>query len=156
MANTYYPPVNFYFKVVFDDFSGNKVDVSFQSVGGLDVQFDTENFKEGGENRFEHVMPSRTKYPDLVLKRGVIRPGTGKSDITDWIKKAVEEFNIEPRNLHIYLLNQKGDPLFSWYVIHAWPKSWKMTELNAEKGEVFIETIELNYNRFIFSLGNKS
>ena len=32
----------------------------------------------------------------------------------------------------------------------CWPKGWKMGELNAEKGEILIETLELNYNRFEF------
>lgn len=156
MANPYYPAVNFYFRVEFDDFSGNQVDMSFQSAGGLDVQFDTETYKEGGQNRYEHVIPTRTKYTDLVLKRGLIRPGAGSSEITKWILDAVERYDIKPKNLHVHLLNQAGDPLFSWYVVHAWPKSWKMTELNAEKGEIFIETLELNYNRFNFSLGRNS
>ena len=157
MANPkYYPPVNFYFRVEFDDFSGNKVDVSFQSVTGLDVQYDTETYKEGGQNKFEHVIPTRTKYADLVLKRGLIKPGDQSSAITEWVLKAIENYDIQPKNLHVHLLNQSGKPLFTWYVIHAWPKNWKMTEMNADKGEVFIETLELNYNRFKFSLGKTS
>jgi len=37
-----------------------------------------------------------------------------------------------------------------WVVIHAWPKNWKLGEFNAERSEVLIETLELNYNRFEF------
>jgi len=65
----YYPPVGFHFKVEFVGI-GNDNDVRFQSVSGLSVEFDTEAYEEGGENRFEHTLPVRTKYPDLSLKRG--------------------------------------------------------------------------------------
>ena len=40
-----------------------------------------------------------------------------------------------------------------WKIIHAWPKNWKIGEMNAEKSEVFIETLELNYNRYEFKKG---
>ena len=152
----YYPPVNFYFKVVFDDDKfENNADVSFQSVSGLDVQYDTETIKEGGVNAYEHVIPTRTKYSDLILKRGVIKPKAevkGESEITKWCVDAFEKYIIVPKNFHVWLLNQSGKALFSWYIIHAWPKNWKMTEMNAEKGEIFIETLELNYNRFRFRI----
>ncbi len=37
-----------------------------------------------------------------------------------------------------------------WEIIHAWPKKWKFGELNAERSEVLVETIEFNYNFFKF------
>ena len=58
---------------------------------------------------------------------------------------------IEPINLDIVLLNENHEPLMKWKVIHAWPVSWKFGELNAEKSEVLLETLELNYNRFEFT-----
>ena len=66
----YYPPWGFYYKVEFS-ISQNKNDVRFQAVSGLSVEYDMEEFKEGGENRFTHKLPVRTKYADLVLKRGM-------------------------------------------------------------------------------------
>jgi len=53
--------------------------------------------------------------------------------------------------LDILLLNEKRETMMKWKVIHAWPKSWKFGELNAEKGEILIESLELHYNRFEFS-----
>ena len=41
-------------------------------MSGLSVEYDVEEFKEGGENRFTHKLPVRTKYADLVLKRGML------------------------------------------------------------------------------------
>ena len=141
----YYPPVGFHFRVRIDEMAGAS-DIRFQSVGGLNVQMQSESYKEGGELRFEHTLPTRTKYSDLVLKRGIVHPG--QSGITKWIKKAVENFIIEPKNLTIDLLGEDHEALFTWKVEHVWPKNWKVSDLNAEKGEVVIETLELNVNRF--------
>ena len=67
----YYPPWGFYYKVEFG-ISEDRNDARFQTVSGLSVEYDYESFKEGGENRFKHKLPVRTKYADLVLKRGML------------------------------------------------------------------------------------
>ena len=64
--------------------------------------------------------------------------------------KNKQKLPVQPINLEIQLLNEKHEALMKWNVIHAWPKAWKFGELNAEKSEVLIETLELNYNRFEF------
>ena len=79
----YYPPWGFYYKVELS-ISKNKGDVRFQTVSGLSVEYDMEEFKEGGENRFTHKLPVRTKYADLVLKRGMLTD----SSVTDWFLTA--------------------------------------------------------------------
>ena len=141
-----YQTVGFHFRVIFTGLADKKAfDVRFQSVTGLDVQMETETIKEGGENRFEHVVPTRTKYSDLVLKRGLLSPAT-KSGITEWCKKAFDEYRIQPIDLEVHLLNENHDAIMKWDVIHAWPKNWKLGELNAERSEVLVETLELNYN----------
>jgi len=156
-----YQNVGFHFRVVFSGLGVNRdsFDSRFQSVTGLDVQMDTETIKEGGENKFEHVVPTRRKYSDLVLKRGLLSPSAG-SELTIWFKDALDfkgDFidsngfmRVYPIDLEVHLLNENHDPIMKWVVIHAWPKNWKLGELNAERSEVLIETLELNYNRFEF------
>lgn len=145
-----YQMVGFHFMVTFDGLEGFKnVDVRFQSVSGLDVQMDTEPWKEGGENHFEHTMPGRSKFSStLILKRGMINPNN--SGLTDWCINTFNHLKIKPLPVVIVqLLNEKHEVLIKWDVQHVWPKSWKVAELNAERGEVLIETLELNFNRFI-------
>ena len=57
----YRPPVGFHFRVEFLDIQTVTDDILFQSVSGLAVTMETESVKEGGENRFEHVMPVRRR-----------------------------------------------------------------------------------------------
>lgn len=155
--------VGFHFRVIFeglvndarkaaDNSVETSVEMRFQSVTGLDASIETETVKEGGENRYEHVIPVRRKYGPLVLKRGLLK--LGDSALSQWFRRAFEDESVEPLpNVEIQLLNENHVPLMLWSAIWVWPRSWKVGELNAERGEVLIETLELNYNRFVFKNG---
>ncbi len=140
MSN-YYPPLGFHFKV---EFANLKSEFEFQSVAGLTTELDTEEISEGGENRFKHTLPVRTKYPNLVLKRGLLT----NSSLVKWCRDAIEDFNITPTDINISLLNEEHEPLMTWNVVHAYPLKWAMADFNAEESKLVIETIELAYNYF--------
>jgi phage tail-like protein len=139
----YYPPWGFYYKVEFG-FSKNKDDVRFQAVSGLSVEYDMEEFKEGGENRFTHKLPVRTKYADMVLKRGML---TG-SEVIEWFLKAFRDREFKPTEVNVILMNEKSEPLRTWKIAHAIPKKWLVSDLNANDNAVVIETMELSYRYF--------
>lgn len=142
--DTYYPPVAFFFNVKFTGITEQELDTHFQSVSGLSVDVQTETVKEGGENRFEHVIPVRTKYQNLVLKRGIVTD----SKLIDWCLKTFQNLDIQPADLTISLLNEKGEPLMTWNVVHAWPQKWSVEDLNAMESKVLIESLELQYQMF--------
>jgi phage tail-like protein len=50
----------------------------------------------------------------------------------------------------VELLDENHQVLLKWDLEHVWPRSWKVAELNAERSEVLIETLELNFNRLSF------
>jgi phage tail-like protein len=144
--DTTYQNVNFHFRVNFN--FNPESDVAFQSVTGLDSVLETESVKEGGENRFTHVIPVRRKYGPLLLKRGIVSPNA--SQLTAWLKCAFDNEKVKPRDtVIITLLNESHKPLMHWKINNVWPLSWKVGELNAETGNVLIETLELNYNILI-------
>ncbi len=149
MPDILYQTVNFHFKVDFNFDAQDKTDIRFQSVTGLDSTLDTEQIKEGGENRFEHVLPVRRKYGPLTLKRGLLKPSDSR--LTKWLKQAFDDEKVVPlETVTISLLDEQHNALMHWSVNNVWPRSWKIGELNAEQGAVLIETLELNYNRLLF------
>ena len=153
MSQNDYPLPGFHFLVEFGVSQGkgeNSFDNYFQSVAGLNVEINTESIKEGGENRFEHQIPVRTKYATLVLKRGVLK----ETELIRWFRKALEDYVFEPTTLTIKLLGEEHKPLITWNLTHVWPKKWDIAELNATKNEVLIETMELNYNFFTVNYEN--
>ncbi len=148
-AGNFYQTVNFHFRVHFEQ-EAEALDIRFQSVSGLDSTLETETIKEGGENHFEHVVPVRRKYGPLILKRGLLTPK--ESGITKWFKKVFDDQQVKPiPKVDIQLLNEDHEPLIQWTINNVWPRSWKIGELNAERGEVLIETLELNYNYLILN-----
>lgn len=141
----YTPPVGFHFKVevlglarALDD------DVRFTDVGGLSFELAAEEVPEGGENRFVQRYPQRVKYPDLVLKRGLLK----SSAIWDWTRDCIENLDIQPKNVDVKLLNEKHEPLMTWHLIGAWPVKWAVSDLSASSNAYVIETLQLAYQYF--------
>ncbi|AGA79811.1 phage tail protein [Echinicola vietnamensis] len=141
---TYYPPLSFHFLVEFTGIDSKTQDHEFQSVSGLSVDIETEEIAEGGENRFKHKFPVKTKYPNLVLKRGVLVD----SNVISWCRDAIENFEFKPIDLTVKLLNEEHEPLMTWNVVHAYPVKWSVEDFNAQESKMAIESVELSYNYF--------
>lgn len=144
----YTPPVGFHFKVEFSGIETKKNDHQFQSVSGLSIDLETEEIAEGGENRFKHKIPVRTKFPNLVLKRGMLLD----SGVIDWCRAALEDFTFKPIDITVSLLIKDGEnsatPLQTWNIAHAYPVKWNVGDFNAEENKLVIETLEISYNYF--------
>lgn len=140
-----YPLTGFHFKASFLGLPGEApVDVKFKNISGLTMSMNTESLGEGGENRFQHKLPTRAVYSDITLKRGFfINTGLYK-----WCRNAIEHFEFAPLTVLISLLNEEHQPTVSWRVFNAIPTKWEITEFNAESNEIVIESIVLSYSYF--------
>lgn len=140
----YYPPPGFHFRVEVLGLLPSDNDVRFTEVSGLSFELTTEEVAEGGENRFLQRYPLKTKYPDLVLKRGLL---VG-SEVRKWIERCIQDYEIEPKPVDVMLLNEEREPLLTWHVINAYPTKWTVSDLNASNNAVVIETLQLAYQYF--------
>jgi phage tail-like protein len=140
-----YPMVGFHFKVEFigvDDLTDN--DVRFQEVSGLSSEVGSEDVKEGGENRFTHKLPLPASYPNLVLKRGMMK----KTGLVKWFRNAIENFVFNPVTVKVSLLNEEHEPVMTWNFVRAYPVKWSVSDLDAGKNEIVIDTVELSYQYY--------
>lgn len=145
MAITHqYPPVGFHFKVEFDISGIGDSDFFFRDVSGLSMELEEETLNEGGENRFSHKFPVRGRFPDLVLKRGLLIDST----LRTWCEEAIYNLSIEPATIWVTVLNDQHEPLQVYTFVNAWPKKWNVSDLNAESSELLIESLELAYQYF--------
>lgn len=119
-------------------------DVRFSEVSGLSVEMEMETKAEGGEHRFSHNLPVRSRYGDVTLKRGKFL-GSG---ILHWCHTAIDEFKFKPSNVMISLLNTDHIPLYNWYLINAIPKRLEVSGFNAQTNEIVVETLVLSYQYF--------
>ena len=139
----FYPTPGFHFSVSFAlPFPSG--DVLFRDVSGLSVTLDTEDVIEGGENRFVHKLPVRTKYSELTLKRGLFK----NSLLIQWCRKAIEDFIFLPTDISIMLLNEKHSYIMKWNVVHAYPTHWSVSDFSAMENSIVVETLKFNYQYF--------
>ena len=137
----YYPPVAFHFRVDFDLSGVSGDDILFREVSGIESGLTEKTISEGGENRFVHKLPVRGQYPDLVLKRGLLKG----SAVAKWCRDAIENLDIDPITVTVTILNEKHEPLQTYNFINCWPKKWTVSNLNAEQNEIVVETLTLAY-----------
>ena len=122
-------------------------DAKFSEISGLEVDIQTEEILEGGENRFTYQAPSSIKYSPLVLKRGK----TGQqSELAAWCARTFENglVRVELKHIVISLLNEEGLPVNAWICEHAYPKSWKVSTFNAMENNLVFESMEFVYRKF--------
>jgi len=149
---SYYPPTGFHFQVEFVNVPGMDLDTEqrFQEVSGLTFEVETEALREGGENRFEYKLPKRTKYPNLVLKRGLLK----QTALVAWFKSALSAYYMallpyfQPADLVITLMDEAGVAVATWKVVQAYPLKWSISEFRASENALVVETLELAYQYF--------
>jgi len=140
---SYYPPPGFHFKVEVAGLA-DMHDVCFTDAGGLSVEMVTEEVPEGGENRFVQKYPVRAKYPELTLKRGLLV----RSALFEWIRAAIQDFAIVPRDVDVKLLNELHQPLVTWHLVNAYPTKWALNDLSSTANAVAVESLQFFYQYF--------
>lgn len=134
-TKTPYPLVKFYFVV-----EGVGARVGFTEVTGLDMQVEAIEYREGNSKEYSKIkMPGMHKFSNITLKRGSVG---GDKEFYAWIN-TITLNQVERRDIIIKLLNDKGDPVFTWKVNRAFPVKVQASDLKADGNEVAIETIEL-------------
>jgi phage tail-like protein len=129
------PYVSFRFRVEFD---GKEV-AQFSEVTGLQMEIETEEYREGGLNDFIHQFAGKVRYPSkLVLKHGLMDSTT----LWKWGQE-VAKGDPKRKNVSIILQDDAGDARHRWNFDKAFPVKWSGPDLKAGTAEVAIETLEL-------------
>src|SRR4051812_40258754 len=123
-----------------------ELDIQGQSVGyftevtGLSAEVETFAYSEGGNNEFQHKLPTRVKYPNLVLKRGM----TDKADLQRWFQKTNTQ--AQRTGIPLTMLDQEGTRLRTWSFVNAFPIKWTGPNFNAGQAALAIEAIEIAHD----------
>jgi phage tail-like protein len=148
--NWAYPPVSYYFEASIGKFTG--VDCLFSEISGIEMELENgTELKEGGNNSYVYTLPGRTKYSDLVLKRGIVPKS---SALFSWCQKTIAgnyTQKIETKDVIVKLLDENGTSLMTWNFKNAYPKKMAISNLNARAtgdNAIMIETITLAYSEF--------
>jgi phage tail-like protein len=109
----------------------------FTEISGLSAEVETLAYSEGGMNEFQHKLPTRVKYPNLVLKRGI----TTKADLQKWFQKSHTQ--AERTGIRLSMLDQAGTRLRTWSFVNAFPIKWTGPNFNTSQSSLAVEAIEI-------------
>ena len=132
----------FCFRIIIDLAGGADDSVSgyFKSMSGLKFETESIPVKEGGTNDTTFMLVGATKWAPIVLKQGF----TGSSKVLEWreqwIAGAGKRSNGVIQQLDTTLTVRKA-----WKFHRGWPTKWELSELDASKSEVAIETLEITH-----------
>lgn len=117
-------------------------EAAFSECSGLQAETEVFEWPEGGLNTYVHRLPGRTKYANILLKRGV-----ATAAIWDWYCTNMQG-NITRRTLAIVLGGYAGATAVRWNIEDALPVKWTGPTLKADANETAVETIELAHHGF--------
>lgn len=110
----------------------------FSECTGLEMSLDVEEYKEGGRNGETLKFPTRVKWSNITLKKGI---GSG-TDLWDWHYGFVEGKG-KRRDGIIVLQNELHVPNNIWFFRRGLPVKYTGPALNASQNNVAIESIEI-------------
>ena len=128
------------FKVLIDgkDF-GN-----WQKCDGLSLEYDLEEYKEGGENGYIHRLPGRVKYESIKLTRPI---DMHTAQVTMWVSS--QQFMVLPGTGQISVLDTTGAVVAEWFLIGVYPVRWSGPTLDVDGNQMATETLEIAHNGFL-------
>ena len=116
---------------------------AFTACDGLEAGIDVVRFADGSDKSgAERKRPGRTRYANLVLRRGM----TTDSLLWDWFH-AVADGRIERRSGSIIVHGDDGSEKFRYNFFEAWPCRWKSLELRTDEPGTLVEELELAVER---------
>ena len=112
----------------------------FRECTGISVEVEMKDYMEGGSNEFVHKLPTRVKYPNVVLKRGV----THEDALLKWFWES--RFTVQRRDMTISLLGPGAKLVRTWAFLNAYPVKWTGPNMNAVSNQIATETLEVVHN----------
>jgi len=113
---------------------------TFSECSGLQAETEIFEWESGGENQFKYRLPGRTKFPNLVLKRGI-----ATADLWDWYAKVIDG-TITRQTVGLVLYGYDEMPEVRWSIAGAIPVKWVGPSFKSGSAEAAVETIELAHH----------
>jgi phage tail-like protein len=143
-----YPLVGFYFSVSFSGIDDTN-DLKFKEVSGISMSLEVQSVAQGGDSGSTVVLPQKTTFSDLELKRGVL---SASSAVTKWCYSwLLNDYSqpIERKTISLKLLSKDGSPVMTWQFNEAYPVKLDISSFSSmASGDaaLVVESIRLKYS----------
>lgn len=115
----------------------------FQSCSGLDAEYETYPYSEGGLNTFVHQLKGRMRYGNLTLTRGV----TGGKSLLEWFHTSKERS--KRGSVTIKMLDQTLQPVQTWAFSAAWGVRYQGPQVDANGHGMAVESLEIAHEGLV-------
>ena len=118
----------------------------FKNVSGLRYETEVVPVRAGGINNTTYQLVGATKWSNIVLKQGF----TKSSKLITWR----QEWLNGPYNRYggtITQLDTALKPQAIWTFVRGWPCKWDISEFDASKSELSIETLEIAHDGLTYA-----
>jgi phage tail-like protein len=134
------PYGGFNFEILINGISddGTAVKGSFAEASGLEVDIQPIEYRNGAEDITVRKIPGLKKYPNVVLKRGIL----GDTALWTWIQEAMDG-KVRRTEGSVVLLDENKQEVMRWNFKRGWPCKWTGPGLNAKNNEIGMETLEI-------------
>ncbi|WP_429498328.1 phage tail protein [Robbsia andropogonis] len=138
-----YPIPLYRFKVTVGDLG----DMAVAGVSGLELAFDTIEYRDGAGGWFR--MPGQRQTINLTLRRGLFK---GDKKLYDWIN-SITLNRVEKRDISVSLTNEVGtEILVAWNVANAFPTKLSAPSFDATSNEIAVAEMSLMADRVTMSM----
>jgi phage tail-like protein len=110
----------------------------FAEVGGLTMEQDIIEYREGSDTATMRKLPGLRKYGNISLKRGY----TQNRELWDWRKTTIDGLT-ERKSGAVILRDEAGEPALRWEFREGWISKYEGPALKASANEAAMESVEI-------------
>jgi phage tail-like protein len=110
----------------------------FAEVGGLSMEQDIIEYREGSDTATARKLPGLRKYGNISLKRGY----TQNRDLWNWRKTTIDGLT-ERKSGAVILRDEAGEAALRWEFREGWVSKYEGPALKATANEAAMESIEI-------------
>lgn len=119
---------------------------------GLEVKFQAEFQKEGGNYQYETVLAGSIKYPLVTLQRAINAADTAK--VQSWLRERASGWVDANKSggggtAQITLFDAHAQKVATWTLRNVFPDSWKGPDLDAGTLGIATEQLVLAHEGFL-------
>jgi len=110
----------------------------FTEVGGLSMEQDIIEYREGSDTATVRKLPGLRKYGKISLKRGY----TQNRELWNWRKTTIDG-TTDRKSGAVILRDEAGEPALRWEFREGWVSKYDGPALKATANEAAMESVEI-------------
>ncbi len=109
------------------------------------LEVETTEIKEGGQNEYSHRLPGRVKTGNVTLRHGITK---GTELLTWYLEVLKGQVKKATHKVTVVMYDSTLEPVVRWEFEDAYPVKWTGPTLKADQAALAIEALELVHHGF--------